>query len=152
MKAIHFPAWTTVAVFDQLPPAEALQAFLEKAGCRTRIHDERRIQRYWFWVSPQAGIQVQVPKLAFTQVNHDLEHVPEAKALVRKAVHCPSCHSLRVQYPQMTRHFILPTLLAQIFVFLRFIDRESYCENCHFTWARPASDFALLRRFRQRKA
>jgi len=34
----------------------------------------------------------------------------------------------------MTRKFILPTLIAHLLVLLRFMRRECYCEDCHYTW------------------
>jgi hypothetical protein len=54
--------------------------------------------------------------------------------VLQKAIHCPSCGSLSVSYPQMTRKFILPTVLLHLGILLRVIDHECYCETCHFTW------------------
>jgi len=52
-------------------------------------------------------------------------------AILEKAVHCPSCGSLRVNYPQMTRKFILPTVILHLGIIFRAIDHECYCESCH---------------------
>jgi hypothetical protein len=133
--------WVNVAVFDDLPPGQALQTFLDREGFNVRIHDERKIQRYWFFSPPRAAIQVQAREDVADDVTRFLETSPKARPLLRDAIYCPSCHSTRVQYPQMTRKFLLPTLFANLLVLLHFIDREYYCEDCHYEWAttpRPA--------------
>jgi hypothetical protein len=42
-----------------------------------------------------------------------------------------------VQYPQMTRKFLFPTLLLHLGIIFRFITHEAYCENCHWLWGLP---------------
>jgi hypothetical protein len=54
------------------------------------------------------------------------------------ALRCPSCGSLHVSYPQMTRKFILPTILLHLGIIFRVIDHECYCEHCHYIWNLPA--------------
>ncbi|HEV2320542.1 MAG TPA: hypothetical protein VGV18_12375, partial [Verrucomicrobiae bacterium] len=54
--------------------------------------------------------------------------------ILEKAIHCLSCGSLRVNYPQMTRRFFLPTVLLHLGIIFRVIGHECYCENCHMTW------------------
>lgn len=131
-------AWVIVAVFDDVKAAIALQAFLSSEGFATRIHDERRLQRYWFLVRPHAGIQVQIVEHDYDAVKNVL-HIPPGTSLhLQKAIRCPSCNSLRVQYPQMTRNFVLPTVVAQILVFTGAMERENYCEDCHHTWKRSS--------------
>jgi hypothetical protein len=56
---------------------------------------------------------------------------------LKKAIHCPSCGSRQVSYPQMTRQFILPTILLHLGIIFRAIDHECYCEHCHFIWNLP---------------
>jgi len=60
-----------------------------------------------------------------------------APAALQGAIRCPSCASLRVSYPQMTRKFILPTLLLHLGIIFRVIQHECYCEHCHFIWNLP---------------
>ena len=45
--------------------------------------------------------------------------------------------SCRVQFPSMTRFFIVRTLIAQVGVWLGFMQRENFCEKCQFTWVQP---------------
>jgi len=132
----HHPShsWIDVITFDRLADAIEQKSALEEQRFEIRLHDERKLQKYWFWAPPQAGIHVQISADALPELRQRLKSNP---ALVsEKAVRCPSCDSTRVQYPQMTRKFLLPTLLAEAMVFLRLMGRECYCEDCHHTWAR----------------
>lgn len=131
-------AWINIAVFDNQGAAKALQSFLEKEGFESRLYDERTLQRYWFLTPPRGGSQVQVRKESFETAKQTLDTKREANALLQKAIRCPSCQSLRVQYPQMTRKFMLPTLVAQVGVFFGVMQRECYCEDCHHTWVKSS--------------
>lgn len=127
-------SWLTVATFDFLKESQELAHFLSQEGMPSKIQDERKLQKSWFWAKPIAGIHVQVPESSFEQVQHCLETSPLAKQLLHRATRCPSCNSVRVHYPQMTRKNVLPTLVAQILVMAGVMKREYYCENCHHTW------------------
>src|SRR4030095_9378091 len=53
--------------------------------------------------------------------------------VLSQAVRCPECGSMRIEYPQFSRRTImgaLPSALAAAGV----IERDFYCEACHFTW------------------
>ena len=82
-------------------------------------------------------MNVQVPGASYEEVSASLQANPRTQAFLESAIHCPSCNSPRVQYPQMTHKFILPTLVAQLMVLLRIMKRECYCEDCHWTWVMP---------------
>ena len=130
--------WVNVVAYNQVTAANALLGFLKKTGFEARIHDERGLQRYWFWTTPQAGIHVQVPGTAYEKVRECLDE-PGAQSFLKKAIRCPSCNSSRVQYPQMTHKFILPTLAAQLMVLFRIMKPECYCEDCHNTWVKTSA-------------
>jgi len=134
----HF--WMNVATFEGLEKAQALCHCLEMAGFEARIQDERRLQRYWFFSGQHCGIHVRIPTESLEMAKEFLEANPEAKRWMDDAIHCPSCGSARVQYPQMTRKFILPTLIAHLLVLIRVMERECYCEDCHNTWPMPSRD------------
>jgi len=147
--------WTNVATFERLEQAQELQRCLENAGLEALTQDERRLQRYWFLSPQHCGVHVRVPTESLELATEFLTTNSAAVALMAGAIRCPSCHSSRVQYPQMTRKFILPTLVAQFLVLLRIMDRECYCEDCHYTWAKPSGagdsrhkERASLRSFR----
>ena len=136
--------WTDVAVFDDPEEANRFYGFLKTEGFDCRVHDERKLQRFWFWTPPQAGIQVQVAQKEFAAVEQWLDQTNGAPSLLARAIRCPSCKSLRVRYPQMTRKFILPTIVAQLLVLSGLMKRECYCENCQYTWARNAPHYPAV--------
>jgi len=124
---------TKVATFDRPIPAEGLASFPNRHGVEASIQDERKLQRFWFWTAPRAGIHVlvqagQVPR------TYDLLGAPSGKSLLKDAVRCPFCGSPRVSYPAMTRKNLLPTIAAQVMSALRLMGREYYCEGCQYTW------------------
>jgi hypothetical protein len=125
------------ATFDTMPPAEALKGFLNRNGIDAHVHDERRLQRFWFLAGPGAGLHVRVPEPSFVRAEELLLGDRDSTLLMKHAVRCPSCQSYQVQFPSMTRHFIFPTLIAQVGVWLGFMQRENFCEKCQFTWVQP---------------
>jgi hypothetical protein len=55
-----------------------------------------------------------------------------------------------VNYPQMTRRFVLPTILLHLGIIFRVVEHECYCEHCHQTWNLPG-DRATARKIRDVK-
>ena len=49
----------TIATFNSLEPAEALKHRLEQAGIHAVVHDESKLQRYWFMSAPLAAQKVE---------------------------------------------------------------------------------------------
>ena len=136
----------TVATFHERPTAEVFRDYLERKGMEANVQDERKLQRFWFLARPAAGVHVRVPR---EELGLGQELLGEWEATVPKAyrsIHCPSCGSSRVQYPQMTRKFILPTVVAQVGVRLGFLSPEYYCEDCHETWTRFSADARAAQR------
>jgi hypothetical protein len=125
-----------IATFDLLNDAEELQAILEADGIEAWVHDERRLQRFWFGTVPQAGVHVRVPESSLTLAQQRLQMDLNAAWVLQRAVYCPACHSCRVDFPAMTRKNALPALAATIAVALRLLKHECYCESCHYTWRR----------------
>jgi len=125
------------ATFDNLPQAEALKAFLNRNGIDAHVQDERRLQRFWFLARAGAGLHVRVLEPSFARAEELLQGDRDSTLLMKHAVRCPSCQSYQVQFPSMTRNFILPTLIAQVGVWLGFMQREHFCEKCQFTWVQP---------------
>lgn len=142
---LHPHAWSRLAAFDKLKPAQALVEFLEEHWFVVRLYDERKLQRFWFLARPIAGICVQVPEESAAAVRDFLATQPAGDELLRTAIHCPSCESLHVQYPQMTRKNVLPTLVAHGMITLGLMQHECYCEDCHFTWVRGTSGTSVKR-------
>jgi hypothetical protein len=141
--------WMRLAVFNTEEPALALGAHLQKQGVDVRMNDERNLQRFWFLTRPRAGYSVEVQEASFAAVQDRMDADPRMTSLLQEAIRCPSCNSLRVEYPQMTRKNILPTLLAHVFMAVNLMKPQCYCEACHFTW-RPKRQNRADSRFASR--
>ena len=85
---------------------------------------------------PQITYRVQVRKSHFAEAGKLLAASPPA--VLNQAIHCPTCGSLRINYPQMTRRFVLPTILLHLGIIFRVIEHACYCESCHHMWNLPA--------------
>lgn len=134
----------TIATFDRLEDAKLLKNCLEKAGLQSVIHDESKLQRFWFMAEPVASIKVQVDSSEFESAKHLLPECDKACHALQNAVLCPQCGSSRIEYPQYTRKFITP-ILVEFFISLGLFPKEYYCQDCQYTWPRkveaePATD------------
>ena len=127
-------SWVSVAVFENEGEARGLAGFLQTRKFEARTYDDKIMRLLLFLRPPQKTYRVQVRNSEFKVVSHLIAHDAEAEKLLRDSLHCPSCGSLHVQYPQMTRRFILPTVLLHAGIILRIVEHEAYCEHCHFIW------------------
>ena len=127
-----------VATFHNRSGAEAFGEYLVRNGVGIKVQDERRLQRYWFLSRPRAGIHVHVLKERLPLAEQMLKEWEASVTPGTRAIHCPACDSSRIQYPQMTRRFLLPTLVAQLGVWLGIFTQSFYCESCHHTWTKSS--------------
>jgi len=127
----HQP-WVNVAVFEDIKEGRILETFFRDRDIDARVYNDKLLQSFLFLCPPRVTHRVQVRRDHFESAVRamDENHPP----ILEKAIHCPSCGSLRVNYPQMTRRFFLPTVALHLGIIFRIIEHESYCENCHFTW------------------
>jgi len=122
-----------VATFNDPEPAQKLHERLRQAGIPASIHDESKIERFWFMEPALAAVHVEVPQPQYLKARLMIDDWDQADGALRSAVRCPECASSRVEFPQLTRKFVTPTL-ARIFMALRVLGPEFYCMDCHFTW------------------
>jgi hypothetical protein len=132
----HHQAWTDVAVFEQQASSKSLEIFLVNRGIEARTYDDRLFRYFLFLRPPKVTYRVQVRQNQLADVNDLLNSEPPS--ILDAALHCPSCRSLRVNFPQMTRRFVLPTVLLHAGIIFRIIEHQCYCEHCHEMW--PLSD------------
>src|SRR5437867_715173 len=99
-----------LATFHEMEPAQQLLARLHQAGIQAIIHDESKIERFWFMSDPLAAIHVEVPQSDFQNARRLIEQWHQAEGILSKAVRCPACHSCRVEFPQLTRKFVTPAI------------------------------------------
>ena len=128
-------SWTDVAVFEDVNAGKAVEAFLEGKKLPARTYDDKLFRAFLFLRPPRATVRVQVRHANLKTANHLL--TTDAPEALQKAIHCPSCGSLRVTYPQMTRKFILPTIMLHLGIIFRLLAHHCYCERCHFIWNLP---------------
>jgi hypothetical protein len=123
----------TEVTFNTPEDAEPLKKRLESAGIRAEIHDERKLQKYWFMSEPLAGVHLRVDRSQYESASRLLHDWDAAEGALKDAVHCPACNSSRVEFPQFTRKFVSPGFYA-VLCALHLFERKFYCEDCHFTW------------------
>jgi hypothetical protein len=123
----------TVATYNRLEDAELLKNRLEDAGIRSVIHDESKLQRFWFLAKPDAAIKVQVPGENFDLARNLIKEWDNNDGVLRNAVRCPQCRSSRIEYPQYTRKFVTP-ILVEVFGSLGLFSKKFYCQDCQYTW------------------
>jgi hypothetical protein len=138
MNEMTGKSWMNVAVFEKSNEAQVLEAFFKNKRFETRTYNDKILRLFLFLCPPRATFRVQVRHGFYKFAMDLLEADPRMPAILQRAIHCPDCGSLRVEYPQMTRKFILPTLLLHLGIIFRVIEHECYCENCHCIWNLPA--------------
>lgn len=131
----HHQGWQDVAVFEDAADGNALESFLRDIGYEARVYDDKLFRYFLFLRPPRVTWRVQVRKSNYADATKVLQMRPPV--ILSQAIHCPACGSLRVNYPQMTRKFILPTVLLHLGIIFRVIDHECYCEHCHEMWNLP---------------
>ncbi len=129
------PSWVDVAVFEDMNAGRAVEKFFTDRGFLSRTYDDKLFRYFLFLRPPRVTYRVRVRQ---DQVrNADELLAAGAPDALQLALRCPSCGSLHVSYPQMTRKFILPTILLHLGIIFRAIDHECYCEHCHYIWNLP---------------
>jgi hypothetical protein len=126
--------WVNVAIYGTASDGQSLEAVLRSQGFAARIYNDRWLQLCLFLCPPHSAFRVQTHADDFKRATEFLNQMPDAPIILQKALHCPDCGSLRVQYPQMTRKFFLPTVLLHLGIIFRLVEHEAYCESCHCLW------------------
>lgn len=132
MKASKHQSWADVAVFEDEHTGQTLEAFLKGKGLEARTAYDKWARILLFLRPPRKTFRVQVRQNDVAAARQAVRDA--APEVARDALRCPSCESLCVSYPQMTRKFILPTFFLHAGILLRIVDHECYCEQCHFIW------------------
>jgi hypothetical protein len=123
-----------IATFNELTPAEWLVAQFRRGGVNAVIHDESKLERFWFMSEPLAAIHVNISKRDYLRARMMMGEWDKATGLLRAAVRCPDCNSSAVEFPQITRKFVTPALFQMLLMALHVVSRQYYCQDCHFTW------------------
>ncbi|HEY1661274.1 MAG TPA: hypothetical protein VGI03_02555 [Verrucomicrobiae bacterium] len=142
-------SWVDVAVFESASEGKTLEAFLKDKKFEARTYDDKLLRYFLFLRPPRVTYRVQIRESEFKIVATILEK--ESPPVLNQAFHCPSCGSLRINYPQMTRKFLMPTILLHLGIIFRVIDHGAYCEHCHHVWNLPKDGMAVTPKERPAK-
>ena len=124
----------SIVSFNEREPADKLAARLRAAGINAEVFDESHEQKWHlFQLQPHAHMRVRVRPTESDRALQQLLDWDAEDQCLAQAVRCPSCNSTRVEYPQFSRKTLLGALPA-IAASAGVIERDYYCEACHFTW------------------
>jgi len=125
----------SVAMFHSHSDAEALQKRLSEAGLHAKAHGCSSIK----------GARIEVSADEFERAYQLLLEWDASDGVLRNAIRCPECRSLRVEYPQYTHKSSLPNLLVGALANMHAIRKEFYCHDCHFTWPKEGTKPSRVR-------
>jgi hypothetical protein len=135
-----------VALFRNSVLAKPVQQRLLQAGIPAEIHAELGLARLWFVSKRTADVRLQVHPDQFEHASKLLLEWHSAHGLLRDAIRCPECNSLRVDYPQFTPRSLFTNLAMGLMAELRLLEREYYCEDCHYMWPKRSAKGSRQRR------
>ncbi len=124
----------TIATFNELTPARLLLEQLQRSVVSAVLHDESKLERFWFVAEPLAAFHVEVSQADYLRARRLVRDWEKSTNLLRAAVRCPDCHSTRVEFPHLPKKFITPALFQLFLIALRVVPRQYNCLDCHFTW------------------
>jgi len=137
----------SVATFNDHASAQQLCERFAAAEIPAWLHDESKLERFWFMSEPLAAFHVQVSQPDYLAARRLLSVWEKETDLLKDAVRCPECHSCCVEFPQMTRKFLTPAACQLLLTLLHVVPRQYYCLDCHFTWpkvVKPEPELDLL--------
>lgn len=125
---------TKLAVFNEIEAADSLAAQLKGSAVEASVRNEATQQNWQLWnLEPRAHLHVCVHTDQEARAMELLKGWIAAEGNDLGAIRCPDCGSFQVEYPQFSRKTLLgalPSAMAAAGV----IDRNYYCQACHFTW------------------
>ncbi len=119
-----------VATFNDRDHAEPVLKRLNDAGLHPSVRDESNWQRAHL-SDRLASVKIEVPEGELVAARERLRDCTPGE--LEQSVCCPECGSPDVDYPQVTRKFVLPTLHIVLFK-LGIVEKEFYCNTCQATW------------------
>jgi hypothetical protein len=129
-----------LALFPDRAAAAPIHERLVAAGIAAEIHQELQWQLLWFVSKSAAGARLEVKLEQLPYADRLVREWDLATQALRRAIRCPECHSLRVDFPQFTRKSLLTNLAIGLLTELRLVERQYYCEDCHFMWSKSQSE------------
>jgi mono/diheme cytochrome c family protein len=134
-----------LALFEDRTQAECARRCLKNAGIRAEVHAESCFAQLWFVSRRRAGVVLQAPMDQAKQAAELLFDCEGTEPWLKHAIRCPECKSFRVDFPQFTEKSIFTNLTMGLIAELGFIERQYYCQECHFMWTRPGPRLIRIR-------
>jgi hypothetical protein len=103
------------------------------------------LQKLWFVSKEAAGARLAVAAEHFEQAEKLLLAWDLADGSLKQAIRCPECKSFRVDYPQFARNSVMTNMAAGVAAELGLVEKDYYCQKCHFTWPKEQSARARKR-------
>ena len=128
-----------VALFGDRAEAEPVRQRLAQAGFNVQINEHPPMATLWFVPRPEGGVRVEVQCDQFERAEQTLLDWDAAEGALSQAIRCQECGSFRVEYPQYARHSLLTNLAMGFLATLHLLERDYYCEDCHYTWPREGT-------------
>jgi hypothetical protein len=123
-----------VALFGNRAQAEPVVQRLREQGFEASVNEGPTLTKLWFVSKQAAGARVEVPADQFEKAQQFLLDWDSAENALAEAIRCPECQSLRVDYPQYAKNSLLTNLALGLFAEIGLIEKNYYCEDCHFNW------------------
>ena len=121
-----------MATFNDRDHAQPVVNRLQQAGFHAQLHDETNWQKHRL-AEKLASVKVQVEESEYETAKRQLKEWDATEHFLDQAICCPECGSPDVDYPQVTRKFIMPSLHA-LFYRLGLEEKLFYCSTCQHTW------------------
>jgi hypothetical protein len=142
-------SWVDVAVYETSESGKILATYLKERKFEARVYDDKLLRYFLFLRPPRVTYRVQIRESEYKIVTNILEK--EMPEILEDALHCPSCGSLRINYPQMTRKFLMPTILLHLGIIFRIVEHEAFCDHCHCIWNLPKDGVPVIPKTRPAK-
>ncbi len=122
-----------VATLNEKVQAEPLKSRLEESRIPAEISEESVMERLWFVGRPLACVKLKVRASDYQKALRVLHIWDAVEGVMRDAIRCPACGSSRIEYPQLTKKFLLPNLLG-LLAAVGLLRKEFFCKDCQYTW------------------
>jgi len=123
-----------IVLFNDRAKAQPIRQRLIESGINAEFNDSPTLPKMWFVSRRTAGVRLEVPEEQFATAEQLLLDWHESEGALRDAIRCPECGSLRVEYPQYAKTSLLTNLALGLVASIGFVEKNYYCEDCHFTW------------------
>lgn len=139
-REMDFMSRMRVAHFENRTQAEPTRERLVRAGVRAEINNESGLAQLWFVSKRVAGVRLEVSAKDAERARQLLVQWDADPGWLKRAIRCPECRSMRIEFPQFTEKSLFTNLAMGLMAGCRLVEREYYCEDCHCMWAKSGEN------------